>query len=180
MNKTLMVLALSLASSTAFANEKGQILFKGSITGGTSCPIEVVVPGGPGGIGAVDLENHSVKYFAKNTSTPDIAFAFRVDADDATCTIPVSYKSKVTFDSHHGDAGPSGEFYAIRSGTAGGLAIEIKDDTYTSIAPRTESKEYDVASTGTTDMKFYASYVKTGTVTEGPANADVNFSITLP
>ncbi|MBK4996006.1 fimbrial protein [Pseudomonas sp. S37] len=179
MKKTLMVLALGLASSTAFADERGQILFKGNINGGGTCPIEIVVPGA-GPIGAVELENWPVKYFDKNTSTPDIAFALRVDADVSGCTIPTGYKSKVTFDSHHGDAGGSGEFYAIRTGGAGGLALEIKDDIYDSIPPRTESKEYDVASTGVTDLKFFASYVKTGTVTEGIANADVNFMVTLP
>lgn len=179
MKKTLMVLALGLASSTAFADERGQILFKGNINGGGTCPIEIVVPGA-GPIGAVELENWPVKYFAKNTSTPDIAFALRVDADDPTCTIPTGYKSKVTFDSHHGDAGPAGEYYAVRTGGAGGLALEIKDDGYTTIAPRTESKEYDVASTGVTELKFFASYVSTGAVTEGVANADVNFMVTLP
>ncbi|MNH35765.1 hypothetical protein D3C79_964800 [compost metagenome] len=58
--------------------------------------------------------------------------------------------------------------------------MTIKDDTFTNIAPRTPSKDYDIASTGVTDLKFYASYLKTGTVTDGDANADVNFSITLP
>jgi len=117
MKKTLMVLALGLASSTAFADERGQILFKGNINGGTTCPIEIVIPGA-GPIGAVDLENYSVKYFATNDTTPDIPFALRVDADDATCTIPPGYTAKVTFDSLNGDAGASDEYYAIhdRSG----------------------------------------------------------------
>ncbi|AJQ48457.1 MULTISPECIES: fimbrial protein [Pseudomonas] len=181
MKKTLMALALGLASSTAFADERGQILFKGNINGGTTCPIEIVVPGA-GPIGAVDLENYSVKYFAANATTPDVAFALRVDADDATCTIPTGYTTKVTFDSLNGDAGPGNQYYAIRDSSRG-LAVELKDDAYASIPPRTESKEYPVASTGVTDVRFYASYVRLGTagsVTEGPANADVNFSITLP
>jgi len=181
MKKTLMVLALGLASSTAFADERGQILFKGNINGGTTCPIEIVIPGA-GPIGAVDLENYSVKHFATNDTTPDIPFALRVDADDATCDIPPAYTAKVTFDSLNGDAGASGEYYAIRDSRRG-LAVNLKDDAYASIPPRTESKEYPVASTGVTDLRFYASYVRTGaagTVTEGSANADVNFSITLP
>lgn len=181
MKKTLMVLALGLASSTAFADERGLILFKGHINGGTTCPIEIVIPGA-GPISAVDLENHTVKYFATNATTPEIAFALRVDADDPTCTIPPGYTTKVTFDSLNGDAGAANEYYAIRDNKRG-LAVELKDDTYASIPPRTESKEYPVASTGVTDLKFYGSYVRTGaagTVTEGTANADVNFSITLP
>lgn len=182
MKKTLMVLALGLASSTAFADERGQILFKGNINGGTTCPIEIVIPGGPGPIGAVDLENYSVKYFAANATTPDIAFALRVDADDATCRIPPGYNAKVTFDSLNGDAGASGEYYAIRDSRRG-LAVALKDDAYAPIPPRTASKDYPVASTGVTDLRFYGSYVRTGaagSVTEGSANADVNFSITLP
>ncbi|MFJ4257008.1 fimbrial protein [Pseudomonas monteilii] len=181
MKKALMVLALGLASSTAFADERGQILFKGNINGGTTCPIEIVIPGG-GSISAVDLENHTVKYFATNTSTPDIPFALRVDADDPTCSIPAGYKARVTFNSLNGDAGASGEYYAIRDDKRG-LAVELKDDGLDSIPPRIESKEYPVASTGVTDLRFYGSYVRTGaagTVTEGSANADVNFSITLP
>lgn len=181
MNKIFMTLALGLASTTAFADERGQILFKGHINGGGTCPIEIVIPGS-GAIGAVELGNYAVKYFDTNTVTPDIPFALRVDADVGTCNIPSPYKTQVTFNSHHGDAGPGNAYYAIRSGggLAQGLALTIKDDTFTNIAPRTPSKDYDIASTGVTDLKFYASYLKTGTVTDGDANADVNFSITLP
>lgn len=176
-----MVLALGLASNTAFAVERGQILFKGNINGGTTCPIEIVTPGG-GSISAVDLENHPVKYFETNAATPEIPFALRVDADDPSCDIPPGYKAKVTFDSLNGDAGANKEFYAIRDDKRG-LAVELKDEDHESIPPRTESKEYSVASTGVTDLKFYGSYVRTGaagTVTAGSANADVNFSVTLP
>lgn len=60
MNKIFMTLALGLASTTAFADERGQILFKGHINGGGTCPIEIVIPGS-GAIGAVELGNYAVK-----------------------------------------------------------------------------------------------------------------------
>lgn len=179
MKKTLMALALGLASSAAFAaDETGKILFKGHINGGSTCPIEVVEPG-LGGLGWVDLGVYPVKYFASSTSTTDVAFALRVEAD-ATCVIAPGSEATVKFDSVNGDAGAAGEFYAIRTAGAGGVALEIKDEDYKSIPPRTDSKNYPLASTGTTDMKFYASLTKTGTVTDGAANADVNFTVTLP
>ncbi|MFK0094929.1 fimbrial protein [Pseudomonas sp. NPDC090592] len=179
MKKILMVLALGLASTTAFAaDETGRILFKGHINGGSTCPIEVVEPG-MGGLGWVDLGVYPVKYFASGTSTTDVAFALRIEAD-ATCVITPGTNAKVKFDSLSGDAGPNGEYYAIRSAGAEGLALEIKDEDSNSIAPRTVSKDYPVASTGSTDMKFFASLIKTGNVTDGAASADVNFTVTLP
>ncbi|WP_085618154.1 MULTISPECIES: fimbrial protein [unclassified Pseudomonas] len=179
MKKTLMVLALSLASSTAFAaDEEGKIIFKGHINGGTTCPIEVVEPG-LGGLGWVDLGIYPVKYFASNASTTDVPFALRIEAD-STCTIAPGTEATVKFDSANGDAGASGEYYKIRTAGADGLALEIKDEDYKSIPPRTDSKKYPVTSTGTTDMRFYASLTKTGTVTDGAANADLSFVVTLP
>jgi len=179
MNKILIALALGMASSSAMAaTETGKILFKGHINGGTTCPIEVVEPS-LGGLGWVDLGVYPVKYFATQNSTTDVGFALRITAD-ATCVIAPGTKATVKFDSVSGDAGTAGEYYAIRTAGAEGIALELKDDTYTSIKPRTDSKDYDIASTGTTDMKFYASLVKTGTVTDGAASADVNFTVTLP
>ncbi|WP_085664913.1 MULTISPECIES: fimbrial protein [Pseudomonas] len=176
MKKTLMVLALSLASSTAFA-ATDKILFKGHINGGGTCPIEVVEPG-MGGLGWVDLGVYPVKYFASNTSTTDVAFALRVEVD-GTCAFNPGDVATVKFDSLNGDD-PTGKYYGIRTDGADGLALEIKDEDGTSIPPRTDSKEYPLASTGTTDMKFYASLIKTGTVTDGAANADLNFVVALP
>ncbi|WP_314494022.1 fimbrial protein [Pseudomonas sp. MLB6B] len=179
MKKILLMLALGMASNAAMAaTETGKILFKGHINGGSTCPIEVVEPA-LGGLGWVDLGVYPVKYFAAQNSTTDVAFALRVEAD-ATCVIAPNTKAKVKFDSVAGDAGSTGQYYAIRTAGAEGIALEIKDEDYASIKPRTDSKEYDIASTGTTDMKFYASLTKTGTVTDGAANADVNFTVTLP
>lgn len=179
MNKTLIALIFSLASSSAFAaTETGKILFKGHINGGSTCPIEVVDPG-LGGTGWVDLGVYPVKYFTNNDSTTDVAFALRIEAD-GTCVVTPGTNAKVQFDSVNGDAGASSEYYAIRTAGAGGLALEIKDDDYDSIPPRTDSKDYPVASTGITDLKFYASLRKTGTVTDGATNADVNFIVALP
>ena len=180
MKKALMMLALSLASSTAFAaDETGKILFKGHINGGSTCPIEVVEPG-LGDLPWVDLGVYPVKYFASNSSTADVPFALRIDASDAACDIQPNTEATVQFDSVNGDAGPSNEYYKIRTAGADGLALEIKDEDYNSIPPRTESKKYPIASTGTTDMRFYASLIKIGTVTDGAANADLNFLVKLP
>lgn len=179
MKKTLIALVLGMASSSAFAaTENGKILFKGHINGGTTCPIEVVEPS-LGGLGWVDLGIYPVKYFATQSSTTDVGFALRITAD-ATCTIAPGTMAQVKFDAVNGDAGPAGEYYALRTAGAGGLALELKDDAGTSIKPRTDSKDYPITSTGTTDLKFFASLIKTGTVTEGLANADVNFTVTLP
>ncbi|MBA1205197.1 fimbrial protein [Pseudomonas capeferrum] len=181
MKKIMMTLALSLASSTAFAaDETGRINFHGSVYAGGTCPIEVVDPGA-GVLPWVSLGNYLSKYFTTpGTATPDVAFALRV-TPDATCVIAPNAKAKITFESLHGPAGTGGEFYAVRGGGATHIAVEIKDEDKNRVEPLDPSKEYDLYSSQPTDLKFYAAYVSTGaTVGEGLAEAEVNFKVELP
>jgi len=182
MKKIMMTLAIGLASSTAFAaDETGRINFQGSVYAGGTCPIEVVDPG-QGVMPWVSLGNYTAKYFkTAGTTTPDVTFGLRVTPDPGICDIAAGSKAKVTFESLHGTAGGSNEYYALRSGGATNLALTIKDDDGTPIAPVTQSKEYDLFSNQPTDLTFYAAYVSTAaTVGEGMAQADVNFSVELP
>jgi major type 1 subunit fimbrin (pilin) len=181
MKKIMITLALGLASSSAFAaNETGRINFNGSVYAGGTCPIEVVDPG-QGVLPFVDLGNYTTKYFtATGTATPDIAFALRV-TPNPTCVIAPSAKAKVTFESLHGSAGSTGQYYAVRSGGATAIALALKDEDGALVEPLAESKEYDLLSSQPTDLKFFASYISTAaTVGEGRAVAEVNFKVELP
>lgn len=179
MKKTLLMLALGMASSNVFAApETGQINFYGTVYGGGTCPIEVVNPGGSV-IPRVSLGNFTTKYFsASGTVTPDVAFALRV-TPSATCTIAPGAKTKITFTPLHGVVGTN--LYGIRGGGATGLGLVIKDQARTKINPNAESKEYDLYETRPTDLMFYAAYESfAATVSEGLAEAEFSFVVNLP
>ncbi|AVH39774.1 type 1 fimbrial protein [Pseudomonas monteilii] len=179
MKKTFMLLALGIASNTAFAApETGQISFYGTVYAGGTCPIEVVNPGGSV-IPRVTLGNYTTKYFAAaGTATPEVAFALRV-TPDATCTIPPNSTANVTFSPLHGPIGS--DLYGIQRGSADGLGLAIKDRTHAKIAPGTASLDYDLYETAPTDMIFYANYEShLPTVKEGVAEAEVSFVVALP
>lgn len=179
MKKTLLMLALGMASSTVFAApETGQINFYGTVYAGGTCPIELVHPGGSV-IPGVSLKNFTTGYFhTRGTVTPDYAFALRVNPISG-CTIAPNSKATVTFTPLHGVVGTN--LYGIRGGGAAGLGVLIKDQTRTKLAPDTASVEYDLYTSRPTDMIFYAAYESyEDTVGEGLAEAEVSFLVSLP
>ncbi|HKS11424.1 MAG TPA: fimbrial protein [Pseudomonas sp.] len=179
MKRTVLMLALGMAGSSAFAaDETGQINFYGTVYGGGTCPIEVVNPGGSV-IPRVTLGNFTAKYFsAAGVTTPEVGFALRV-TPDTTCVIVPGSKTKVTFTPLHGPIGT--DLYAIRQGGAGGLGLAIKDQAHAKLAPNTASMEYDLYSNRPTDLQFYAAYEShLPAVTEGLAEAEVSFMVALP
>jgi len=179
MKKTLLMLALGMASSTVFAApETGQINFYGTVYGGGTCPIEVVNPGGSV-IPRVSMGNFTTGYFgASGTATPDVAFALRV-TPTTTCVIAPGTKTKVTFTPLHGVIGTN--LYAIRGGGATGLGITIKDRTRTKLNPNAASPDYDLYQSQPTDLMFYAAYESVAArVGEGLAEAEVSFLVSLP
>lgn len=179
MKKTILMLALGIASNSAFAApETGQISFYGTVYSGGTCPIEVVNPGGSV-VPRVTLGNFTTKYFSKTgTATPEVAFALRV-TPDATCQIPAGSKATVAFTPLHGPIGT--DLYGIQGGGADGLGLAIKDRTHAKIAPGADSIAYDLYETLPTDMTFYANYEShLPTVKEGVAEAEVSFVVALP
>nr|WP_314478878.1 fimbrial protein [uncultured Pseudomonas sp.] len=179
MKKTILMLALGIASNSAFAApESGQISFYGTVYAGGTCPIEVVNPGGSV-IPRVTLGNFTTKYFASpGTATPEVPFALRV-TPDATCIIAPGSKATVTFSPLHGPVGT--DLYGVQGGSTKGLGLAIKDRTHAKIAPGTASIEYDLYETFPTDMMFYANYEShLPTVQDGVAEAEVSFVVALP
>ena len=181
MKKFTLAMALALSAGSAFAaNETGQIEFTGFINPGGTCPIDLVNPG-LGDVPWVSLGTPNAnKFAAVGDTSEEVVFALRV-TPGAGCTIPANSTATVKFDPLHGVAGT--DLYGIRQGgsAATGVAIAIKDDTHTKIAPNTESKEYDLFENTPTDMKFYANYESTAaTVTDGLAQTQVNFTVALP
>ena len=180
MKRLLFPLALALASTTvSAATETGRIDFTGYIYAGGTCPIELVEPG-MGVLPSVSMGNFLPKHFpVVGTTSPEKAFALRI-TPDATCT--PSATAKVTFEALHGKVGGD-ELYGLRrgDGTASGLGVLIKDQNHNILKPDMESEEYDISPTQPTDMQFYAAYQSTDPiVTEGLAEARVNFSVELP
>lgn len=178
MRKILLPLVLAMASSSVLADENGRITFRGYISAGGTCPIEVVDPGlGPQPW--VFLGNYATKAFPTvGTETKEVAFGLRV-TPDSSCVIAPGTVATVRFDALGGIEGT--DMYALNRGGATGLGLLIKDDTGTAIDPNTPSKDYALAEHTPTEMKFFANYKSSAaTVGEGMAEADVNFVVALP
>ncbi|NIE73830.1 type 1 fimbrial protein [Pantoea sp. Tr-811] len=179
MKKILLPLVLAMASSSVMAaDENGRITFRGYISAGGTCPIEVVDPG----LGVqpwVFLGNYATKAFPTvGTETKEVAFGLRV-TPDASCVIAPGTEATVKFDALAGVEGT--DMYALNRGGATGLGLLIKDDTGATIDPNTESKKYALAENTPTEMRFFANYKSSAaTVGAGMAEADVNFVVALP
>ena len=178
MKRTLVALAMGLASTAAFANT-GNINFHGTITPGGTCPIEVVEPGTGGGIlPRVVVGSYHPSYFETvGKQTRHIPFALRV-TPGGTCTINPGEEGYVTFSALYGPEGT--DLYALRPGGARGVALAIQDRSLTNLAPDSESAAYALDDTKPTDMLFYAMYQSTAaTVTEGDAASEVTFTVDI-
>lgn len=70
------------------------------------------------------------------------------------------------------------QLLALQPGGAENVGIAIYEKDKTSLIPlNVASSGKSVSATEATTLTFYAAYMSTGTVTEGDANADVNFTI---
>ncbi|MDT8921973.1 MULTISPECIES: fimbrial protein [Pseudomonas] len=176
MKRTLIALAMSLASTAAFANT-GNINFHGTITPGGTCPIEVVEPGTGGGLPRVVIGSYHPSFFDKvGKQTRPIPFALRLSP--GTCTIAAGEQGYVTFSAIYGPEGT--DLYALRPGGTSGLALAIQDKSLTNLAPDKESVAYLLDVAKPTDMLFYAMYQSTAaTVTEGDAASEVTFLVDI-
>ncbi|MBF8722162.1 fimbrial protein [Pseudomonas guariconensis] len=179
MNKTLIAIALGLASTTVFADTgTGTIYFQGKIEAGGTCPISVVGPGSSAG-GIVRLGEYRPGYFtASGTKTNVETFYLHVDRSDPGCD---SSKTKATFqfESAYGAAGTGGKLYGIKSGpnTATNLAVSILDQNDVPIDHAT-AKEIPITSSDR--VKFGALMESTGaSVGAGGVDADVKVTVTL-
>ena len=170
-------LLVALAGTSAFANT-GTLNFTGSIIANT-CPIEVVNPGS-GAVGnTVQLGAVSAADF---TSTGDEAggrgFQLRV-TPGAGCDLVGNKNAEVTFRSVNDNADP---LYALNpiAGAATGVAVAIKDHTGKLVNNSEASDPIPLNENTPTLLQFPALYKATAaTVTAGPANADVNFTVAI-
>jgi len=176
MKKSVIAVTIGLLSgligSSAFASS---VFFEGRITPET-CPIEIVNPED----GSVDNrlamgEVPQGHFTAAGKEVNGPTFAVRIP-DKASCNITED-QANVTFE---GDPDGSGNYFAVAPvvGAAKGVSIVIRDITNASIAPGGKSTDYDLNSTGATDLKFRAAYISTAaTVTAGPASAHVRYTV---
>ncbi|MNF52752.1 Type-1 fimbrial protein, A chain precursor [compost metagenome] len=185
MKKSLLTLplglALALAGQAAFALT-GTINFQGRIDSVT-CPIDVIDPvtGAPGGPILIGY-TYTDKF--PNVGDESVGKTFQLKiTPGAGCTVPPgSTAATVTFSSVHGGVGPGNELYGLKplTGVATGLGVAIKDNLGALIPNGGTSKSYPISITDPSTMAFHAVYKShAATVTAGPAEADVNFTVNI-
>lgn len=171
-------LMLSVAVTSAYATT-GTINFAGKITSAT-CPIQIINP-------ETGLEDNTVpmgevdvsEFTSVGTQRGGGGFQMRITPDSVCVMDPSKLNATVTFTSVQGGGG---DHYGIKhvSGAATGVAVAIKDFTGALIPSGSTSAIYPLNETDPTLMYFVASYISTqATVTAGPAQADVNFSVNI-
>lgn len=182
MKQQILALSLGLAAAltgTSVFATTGTIYFEGNISNAT-CPIEVINPE-DGSIGnRVNMGTlHVSRFTAIGQEHRGKGFGLRATASAACGFKPADNVGTVTF---NGTADPSGDYFAVSPTADGakGVVIVLRDKTGASVAPGATSAEYDLASTGSTDMMFNAYYRSTAaTVTAGPASANVQFIVAI-
>lgn len=185
MKKSLLALplglSLALAGQVAFATS-GTINFQGRIDSAT-CPIDVIDPvtGAPGGpilIGYAYTKN----FPTVGSESVGKSFQLRITPGGG-CTVPGgSTAATVTFSSVHGGVGPGNALFALKplTGMATGLGVAIKDNLGALINHGGTSRSYPISVTNPSTLAFHAVYKSHSTaVTAGPAEADVNFTVTI-
>lgn len=171
-------LVLSFAVNSAFATT-GTINFAGKISSAT-CPIEIVNPetglvGNFVPMGEVDAS----AFTSVGTQGGGRGFQMRITPGSNCVMDPTKLNATVTFTSVQGGGG---DHYGVKpvSGAATGVAVAIKDFTGTLIPSGSTSAIYPLSETDPTLMYFFASYISTlATVSAGPADADVSFSVNI-
>ncbi|WP_460123378.1 fimbrial protein [Pseudomonas sp. S2_C03] len=181
MKKQLIALSLglsaALAGTSAFANS-GVINFEGRITSAT-CPIEIVNPedgsiGNQVKMGTIEAS----RFTAIGQEFKGKSFGLRVTAGAGCGFNPADNVAKVVF---NGNADSSGDYFAVTPTSDGAKNVVISlHDISGPLKPGTESAEYALNDTGSTDMIFNAYYRSTAaTVTAGTASADIQFIVAI-
>lgn len=171
-------LALTFAVNSAFATT-GTINFAGKITSAT-CPIQIVNPetgleSSQVSLGEVDIS----EFTSVGTPVGGRGFQMKITPDSVCVMAPDKLNATVTFTSVQGGGG---DHYGLKpvSGAAKGVAVAISDNTGALIPSGSTSAIYPLSENDPTLMYFFASYVSTqATVSAGPADADVNFSVNI-
>ncbi|MFV3328433.1 fimbrial protein [Pseudomonas sp. NY15372] len=175
MKKTLMALALGLASTSAFAVDgKGEIRFEGKILDGGTCPIDIIGAGPGAGVVSLGTNFRPTDFPSAGTASAATGFRLAINDSGAGCSIGTA-KVKFTFASEDGDTG-AGEYYAIKPGygRASNIGIEILDRDNDRVKPSIQSKEFDISDTNKV-IDFTARLVSTqNTVEPGLINANVS------
>lgn len=169
--------ALILATTQVAMGADGEITFKGSITSNT-CPISVTDLSTSLANNEVSLGNVSVGSFTAAEATAGGGrFSLKVDKTAANCTLADTDTATVTFLPQSGVAGANGQYFGLMpdSGVATGVAVRIMDATNSEVPVSQASSAYSNLNNG---MEFTAHYIATSsTVTAGPANSKVSFSV---
>jgi type 1 fimbria pilin len=173
-----LALSMGLAATSAFAAD-GRINFTGNIKSAT-CPIEIVNPengsvGNLVSLGWVDAND----FKGVDTVAGERAFQMRVTPGSACVLDPLKLNATVTFNSVYGGGG---DHYGLKpTGTpAKGVAVAIKDVSGNYIRNGAKSVVYKLDETKPTLMDFTAMYIATAaTVTPGPADSDVEFTLNI-
>jgi major type 1 subunit fimbrin (pilin) len=184
MKKTLLALPLGLAfamaGQSAFANT-GTITFTGRIDAGT-CPITIVDPiTGPSSAILVGYPNVA-EFPAIGSESVGREFQLKIKPGAGCPTSDTS--ATVTFSAANGGAGTGGLLYGLKTlpGAATGIAVAIKDNLGALVDNGVASKSYPVSGSIDSTLSFravYKSYLAPAALTAGPAEADVNFTVTI-
>ncbi|APC14458.1 hypothetical protein BLL42_01420 [Pseudomonas frederiksbergensis] len=173
-----LALAMGLAATSAFAAD-GRINFTGKISSAT-CPIEIVNPENGNVSNLVSLGwVDSSAFKGVNTVAGERSFQMRVTPGSACVLDPLKLDATVTFNSVYGGGG---DHYGLKpnGSPARGVAVAIKDVSGAFIKNGDTSVVYKLDATDPTLMDFSAMYIATAaTVTPGPADSDVEFTLSL-
>ncbi|POA17613.1 type 1 pili subunit FimI [Pseudomonas sp. FW300-N1A1] len=174
-------LAMALAGQAALANT-GTINFQGRIDSVT-CPIDVIDPvtGAPGGPILIGY-TYTDKFPTVGSESVGKTFQLRLTPGGGCVVPPGSTAATVSFSSVHGGVGPGNALYGLKplTGVATGIGVAIKDNEGALIPHGGTSKQYPISLTDPSTMAFHAVYKShTATVTAGPAEADVNFTVNI-
>lgn len=176
MKKTVMALALGLASTSVFALDgEGKIHFEGEILDGGTCPIDIV--GAGPGAGVINLGTNFRPSDFPKAETPSAATGFRLSINDSGsgCSLD-GKKVTFTFTSDDGATGTGDGLYAIKPGfgRATNIGIEILDRDNDPVKPTIKTKQFDISSTNKV-IDFTSRLVSThDDVGHGLINANVS------
>jgi len=183
MKTTLLALPLSLvmglAATSAFAVD-GRINFTGRINS-TTCPIDIINPengGSPSNLvslGWVDAKD----FKGVGDTAGHRSFQMRLTPDSVCVLDPLKLNATVTFNSVYGGGG---DHYGLKplGSPATGVAVAIRDVTGAYVKNGTASSVYRLDASKPTLMDFSAMYIAIkDTVTPGPADSDVEFTVAI-
>jgi major type 1 subunit fimbrin (pilin) len=187
MKKSLLALPLGLAfimaGQSAFATT-GTINFQGRIDSST-CPIDVIDPAtsAPGGPITIGYPNTN-QFPTSGSESVGKTLQLKLTPGGGCVVPPGSTAATVMFSAVHGGVGPGNELYALKplTGVAQGIAVAIKDNLGALIPNGVASRAYPISITDPSTLAFHAvykSFAPPSGLTAGPAEADINFTVTI-